>query len=172
MSNEILNALPSTLRTDTHDILTEYFDLRAKRLIQEIEAFINFAGDYNKFSESKINSIAPFFGFSTESFWSTSWSKSTKSRLLKGVYRDPFIWQHNGQKPVLDYVISCFDLNAQLVRDEGFIVDLDVVDVKILSVGNTYNLEVKNLTFSTEQLCKRIVQTFVPVGIIVNILSV
>ena len=172
MPNDILESLPNTLRTETHGTLTEYFDVRAKSLESSIKAFLTFNGDYRSLTLNQVESLAPFFGFNSETFWAKSWSIQTKSMLLSGVYQEPFIWQNNGQRKVLDFVLKCFNIQGQLVKDEGFIVDVDIVDVKILSVGNSYNLEVKNLTYSVQKLCEKILSVYFPVGIQVKIISV
>jgi hypothetical protein len=172
MANDILLALPSSLRTTENDQSTEYFEVRGKQLLAAIDLFMTFDGDYTKLSEAQIDSLAPFFGFHVDTFWRNSWSKSTKARLLKGVYQDPFIWFNNGSYAVLNYVFSCFDLNAQLVKDSGFTVNVSIVGLTNFASGDTYNLEVKDLTYSKQRLCEYILSVFFPLGFVVKIVSV
>jgi hypothetical protein len=171
MPNQILEALPATLRTIASKAVTEYFDNRRENLESIIDLFLNFNGDYTLFSHRQLDEIAYLFGFSTDVFWFSSWDITVKAALLKGVYADPYIWQNNGTRKVLNYVLQTFNIDGRLVLDSGFIVNQDVVGVDLIDSGETYKLLVKDLTESKRVLCQRILKVFFPLGFEIEIVG-
>lgn len=139
----IYNILPSVFSKFHHDegddvfdsaLLVEYWEQHYLTWGNALNVLLNFDGDYNVFSVSQLDSLAPFFGFTSEpnieinfseQLYNPDWSKQTKIDLFLGVYKDPFIWRFRGSEIVYYYVAKCLGIEAYITTDQGFIAGVN-----------------------------------------------